>query len=168
APAHLAHPLTPRSLVVLDEIGRGTSTFARISSAWAVAEYLHDAATAPLVLFATHYHELTDLTRTKERAHNCAVAVQEWKGEVVFLRRIVEGRASQSYGIQVARLAGVPDPVIARAQEILGNLERGELTDAGMPRLAQRKERDAREQLALFAAPENRLQAELSSIDIDR
>jgi DNA mismatch repair protein MutS len=166
--AHIVNHLTARSLVVLDEIGRGTSTFDGISIAWAVAEYLHDAATRPLVLFATHYHEMTDLTRTKERAHNCAVAVQEWKGEVVFLRRIVDGRASQSYGIQVARLAGVPDPVIVRAQEILGNLERGELTDAGMPRLAQRKEREAREQLALFAAPENRLRTELSTIDVDR
>jgi DNA mismatch repair protein MutS len=166
--AHIVNHLTARSLVVLDEIGRGTSTFDGISIAWAVAEYLHDAATRPLVLFATHYHEMTDLTRTKERAHNCAVAVQEWKGEVVFLRRIVEGRASQSYGIQVARLAGVPDPVITRAQEILGNLERGELTDAGMPRLAQRKEREDREQLALFTAPENRLRSELSAMDVER
>jgi DNA mismatch repair protein MutS len=112
--AHIVTHLTARSLVVLDEIGRGTSTFDGISIAWAVAEYLHDAATRPLVLFATHYHELTDLTRTKERAHNCAVAVQEWKGEVVFLRRIIDGRASQSYGIQVARLAGVPEPVVTR------------------------------------------------------
>jgi DNA mismatch repair protein MutS len=166
--AHIVNHLTARSLVVLDEIGRGTSTFDGISIAWAVAEHLHDTALRPLVLFATHYHEMTDLTRTKERAHNCAVAVQEWKGEVVFLRRIIDGRASQSYGIQVARLAGVPDPVIARAQEILGNLERGELTDAGMPRLAQRKERDTREQLGLFAAPENRLRTELSTIDVER
>jgi DNA mismatch repair protein MutS len=166
--AHIVNHLTPRSLVVLDEIGRGTSTFDGISIAWAVAEYLHDAAVRPLVLFATHYHEMTDLTRTKERAHNCAVAVQEWKGEVVFLRRIVDGRASQSYGIQVARLAGVPDQVITRAQEILGNLERGELTDAGMPRLAQPKERETRAQLALFSPPEDRLRAELSTIDVDR
>jgi DNA mismatch repair protein MutS len=163
----LAH-LTPSSLVILDEIGRGTSTFDGISIAWAVAEYLHDAAVRPLVLFATHYHEMTDLTRTKERAHNCAVAVQEWKGEVVFLRRIVDGRASQSYGIQVARLAGVPDQVITRAQEILANLERGELTDAGMPRLAQPKEHEARAQLPLFSPPEDRLRAEISTIDVDR
>jgi DNA mismatch repair protein MutS len=108
--ANILTQLTPRSLAVLDEIGRGTSTFDGISIAWAVAEHLHDAAARPLVLFATHYHELTDLARSKPRVHNCSVAVREWKGEVVFLRRIVTGPASQSYGIQVARLAGVPEP----------------------------------------------------------
>ena len=116
--AHIIHELTDRSLVVLDEIGRGTSTFDGISIAWAVAEHLHDAPERPLVLFATHYHELTDLARMKERVHNFSVAVQEWKGEVLFLRRIVPGAASQSYGIQVARLAGVPDAVIRRAQRV--------------------------------------------------
>jgi DNA mismatch repair protein MutS len=167
--ANIICQLTPRSLVILDEIGRGTSTFDGISIAWAVAEHLHDAAPQrPLVLFATHYHELTDLARTKERVRNFSVAVQEWKGEVLFLRRIVPGPASQSYGIQVARLAGVPAPIIARAQEILRNLELGELTDAGLPRLAGETAAAPPEQLPLFAGAEQRLRTELASLDPDR
>jgi DNA mismatch repair protein MutS len=162
----LAH-LTARSLVILDEIGRGTSTFDGISIAWAVAEYLHAAATRPLVLFATHYHELTDLARTHARVENLSVAVREWKGDVVFLRRIVPGPASQSYGIQVARLAGVPAAVIARAKEILHNLEQGELNEAGQPRLAQHDGVQS-SQLALFAARERSLRAELAGIDVER
>jgi DNA mismatch repair protein MutS len=159
--------LTPRSLVILDEIGRGTSTFDGISIAWAVAEHLHAAPTRPLVLFATHYHELTDLARTHERIENLSVAVREWKGEVVFLRRIVPGPASQSYGIQVARLAGVPTPVIERAKQILHNLEQGEFNDAGQPRLAQGNGTQSG-QLALFAAREQGLRAELVSINVDQ
>jgi DNA mismatch repair protein MutS len=153
--------------VILDEIGRGTSTFDGISIAWAVAEHLHSAAQRPLVLFATHYHELTDLARTLERVENASVAVREWKGEVVFLRRIVPGPASQSYGIQVARLAGVPAPVITRAKEILRNLEQGELNDMGQPRLAQ-GDGTPSGQLTLFAARERTLREELSRIEIDR
>ncbi|MBI4514271.1 MAG: DNA mismatch repair protein MutS [Deltaproteobacteria bacterium] len=170
--AHILGHLSGRSLVILDEIGRGTSTFDGISIAWAVAEHLHDntAATGrPLVLFATHYHELTDLARTKPRVRNFSVAVREWKGEIVFLRRIVPGPASQSYGIQVAQLAGVPVPVIGRAKEILHNLEQGELTDAGVPRLAQ-QDGTANGQLPLFGPPPARdpLRAELADIDVDR
>ncbi|HUI24710.1 MAG TPA: DNA mismatch repair protein MutS [Candidatus Kryptonia bacterium] len=169
--AHILAHLTGRSLVILDEIGRGTSTFDGISIAWAVAEYLHDEAPGrPLVLFATHYHELTDLARTKPRVQNHSVAVREWKGEIVFLRRIVSGPASQSYGIQVAQLAGVPTAVIGRAKEILRNLEQGELTDAGVPRLAQHNG-VATDQLPLFGgspAPRDHLRDELSQIDVDR
>ena len=142
--ASILRQLTDRSLVILDEIGRGTSTFDGISIAWAVAEYLHDHASArALVLFATHYHELTDLARSKERVHNFSVAVREWKGEVVFLRRIVPGPASQSYGIQVAGLAGVPETIISRATQILANLERSELTEAGQPRWSKVRRRGA-------------------------
>ncbi len=165
--AEILSNLTPRSLVILDEIGRGTSTFDGISIAWAVAEFLHEAVTRPLVLFATHYHELTDLARLHERIANCSVAVREWKGEVVFLRRIVEGPASQSYGIQVARLAGVPDPVIARAKQILRNLEADELNAAGKPRLAQTEEAPATAQLSLFGG-DTRLREELAEIDVDQ
>jgi DNA mismatch repair protein MutS len=167
--AHILAHLSERSLVVLDEIGRGTSTFDGISIAWAVAEHLHDcAAGRPLVLFATHYHELTDLARTKERVRNYSVAVREWKGEIVFLRRIVPGPASQSYGIQVAQLAGVPIPVIARAKEILHNLEQGELTETGVPRLAQHDGKAAN-QLSLFAASPrpDPLRHELAEIEVD-
>ena len=162
--ANILNQLTPRSLAVLDEIGRGTSTFDGISIAWAVAEHLHDAPERPLVLFATHYHELTDLARSKERVRNASVAVREWQGDVVFLRRIVPGPASQSYGIQVAGLAGVPPSIIARARHILHNLEQNELTDAGQPRLAAADGGEG--QLALFA--DDRLRQDLAAIDIDR
>jgi len=158
--------LTPRSLVILDEIGRGTSTFDGISIAWAVAEHVHTAAVRPLVLFATHYHELTDLARLHPRIENYSVAVREWKGEVVFLRRIVPGPASQSYGIQVARLAGVPAAVIERAKAILRNLEQGELNEAGQPRLAQGNGRGDG-QLPLFGGPDPRLREELTRIDVN-
>jgi DNA mismatch repair protein MutS len=149
--AHILAHLTARSLVVLDEIGRGTSTFDGISIAWAVAEHLHASAPRPKTLFATHFHELTELAETAERVVNCSVAVKEWQGDVVFLRRIVPGPASQSYGIHVARLAGVPEDVVVRAREILRNLESGERNEAGEPRLAARGFRSG--QLGLFAAP---------------
>jgi DNA mismatch repair protein MutS len=149
--AHILSHLTARSLVVLDEIGRGTSTFDGISIAWAVAEHLHASATRPKTLFATHFHELTELAETAERVVNCSVAVKEWQGDVVFLRHIVPGPASQSYGIHVARLAGVPEEVVVRAREILRNLESGERNEAGEPRLAARGVRSG--QLGLFATP---------------
>ncbi|HVV84903.1 MAG TPA: DNA mismatch repair protein MutS, partial [Kofleriaceae bacterium] len=115
---------TRRSLVILDEVGRGTSTFDGVSIAWAVVEYLHDAIGAR-TLFATHYHELTALAESRARLRNVAAQVREHKGEVVFLRRIAPGGASRSYGIDVARLAGLPRSVIARARQILGRLETG-------------------------------------------
>jgi DNA mismatch repair protein MutS len=112
------------SLVILDEIGRGTSTFDGLSIAWAVAEYLHDTpGLQPRTLFATHYHELADLAHTRAGLRNAHFEVREWKGEVVFLRRLVAGEASRSYGIEVARLAGLPRSVIARAREVLAELE---------------------------------------------
>ena len=115
---------TRRSLVVLDEVGRGTSTFDGVSIAWAVAEFLHDAIGAR-TLFATHYHELCALAESRPRVRNVSVAVREHKGEIVFLRRVVAGGASRSYGIDVARLAGLPRSVIARSRQILGQLEGG-------------------------------------------
>jgi DNA mismatch repair protein MutS len=138
--ARILNQATSRSLVVLDEIGRGTSTFDGLSIAWAVAEYLHDLPSLrPKTLFATHYHELTELALTKERVKNYNVAVKEWGGEIIFLRRIVEGGTNRSYGIQVARLAGLPQKVIDRAKEILSNLEKGELDAMGMPKIATTK-----------------------------
>jgi DNA mismatch repair protein MutS len=135
--AHILHHATRRSLVVLDEIGRGTSTFDGLSIAWAVAEQLHDRVGAR-TLFATHYHELTDLARERPRVKNCSIAVKEADGKVLFLRKLISGAASKSYGIEVARLAGLPPEVIARARELLHNLEAGELDEAGHPRLARR------------------------------
>jgi DNA mismatch repair protein MutS len=159
--ANILNNATPRSLIVLDEIGRGTSTFDGISIAWAVAEHLHNVVGAK-TLFATHYHELTDLIAALPRAKNYNVAVREWKDQIIFLRKIVAGGTDKSYGIQVARLAGLPQDVIARAKEILLNLEEAELTPEGKPRLAQRnlgkrrsktKEED-KSQLGLFGQSE--------------
>lgn len=126
---------TRRSLVVIDEIGRGTSTYDGVSIAWAVAEHLHDVIGAR-TLFATHYHELTELASTRPRVVNMSIAVREWQDEIVFLRRLVAGGTNRSYGIQVARLAGLDERVIARAKEILGNLERGTRDPSNRPRLA--------------------------------
>jgi DNA mismatch repair protein MutS len=113
---------TKKSLILLDEIGRGTSTYDGISIAWAVAEYIHNKIGAR-TLFATHYHELTEITKTLPMAKNYSVAVKEWNDEVIFLRKLKEGPTSRSYGIQVGKLAGLPENVINRAREILKNLE---------------------------------------------
>ena len=113
---------TERSLIILDEIGRGTATFDGLSIAWAVAEYLHDELKSR-TLFATHYHELTDLANSRQGVQNYNVAVREWKEEIVFLRKIVPGAADKSYGIQVARLAGMPAVIVDRAKAILSHLE---------------------------------------------
>ena len=134
--ANILNNATAKSLVILDEIGRGTSTFDGLSIAWSVAEHLHDQIGCR-ALFATHYHELTDLERTRPGVQNLNVAVREWNDQIVFLRKIVPGRADQSYGIQVARLAGLPDSIITRAKEILGNLEKSELNTEGQPALAK-------------------------------
>ena len=115
---------TRRSLIVLDEVGRGTSTFDGVSIAWAVAEHIHDAIGAR-TLFATHYHELVALAEARPRVRNVSVAVREHKNEIVFLRRVVPGGANKSYGIDVARLAGLPANVIGRAREIMATLESG-------------------------------------------
>ena len=137
--ANILNNATPRSLIVLDEIGRGTSTFDGISIAWAVAEFLHDEPRVKAkTLFATHYHELTDLALAKSGVVNCSVLVRERGDGIVFLRRIVEGPADKSYGIAVAKLAGMPEPVLSRARQILANLERQEVAGApGMPAPAE-------------------------------
>ncbi len=112
----------PHSLVVLDEIGRGTATFDGLSIAWAAIEHLHEVNRSR-ALFATHYHELTALAARLPRLHNATVRVKEWHGDVVFLHEIVAGAADRSYGIQVARLAGLPPAVVERAKEVLRQLE---------------------------------------------
>lgn len=153
--ANILNNATPRSLVVLDEIGRGTSTFDGISIAWSVAEYLHNHADSKArTLFATHYHELTDLALTMPGVKNYNVLVKESGDHIAFLRKIVPGAADKSYGIQVARLAGLPPEVISRAKEILANLEEGEFeADSGKPKLAvhRRKARETSDhQMSLF------------------
>jgi DNA mismatch repair protein MutS len=160
---------TPRSLIIMDEIGRGTSTFDGVSIAWAVAEYIHDTPTCrSRTLFATHYHELTELATTRERIKNFTVAVREWNDQVIFLRTIIPGGASHSYGIQVARLAGMPSDVIERAREILHNLESGEFEE-GAPRLAKSSKKPAKEpspQFSLFETSEDQLRQRLKKLNI--
>jgi DNA mismatch repair protein MutS len=128
--ANILNNATARSLIVLDEIGRGTSTFDGLSLAWSIVEHLHNQVGAK-TLFATHYHELTELAARLPRIKNFNVAVREWHDQIVFLRKIVEGGTDKSYGIQVARLAGVPKEVLERAKQILSNLEESELTPEG-------------------------------------
>jgi DNA mismatch repair protein MutS len=135
--ANILNNATERSLIILDEIGRGTSTFDGLSIAWSIAEFLHDKTKAR-TLFATHYHELTELEMTRPGVKNFNVAVREWNEQIIFLRKIIRGGADKSYGIQVARLAGLPPEVIARAKEVLGNLEESELNADGKPKLAEK------------------------------
>lgn len=169
--AAILNNATSKSLIILDEIGRGTSTFDGLSIAWAVAEYLSDRVKAK-TLFATHYHELTDLAFLRENIKNFNVAVREWNDQVVFLRKIVPGGADRSYGIHVARLAGLPVEVIERAREILLNLEKGEFSSEGMPKIAATKgkakfkENKIEAQLPLFAQ-KDMLRDELRSTDVN-
>jgi len=168
--ANILRHATPRSLVILDEIGRGTSTYDGLSIAWAVAEALHDRADRGVrTLFATHYHELTELVAEKSRVKNFNIAVKEWKDQIIFLRKLVPGGTSRSYGIQVARIAGLPQPVILRAGEILESLEKGEGHEVGSPRIApEQGEKDRREsvQLSLFGAQDQRLRKWIQALDI--
>jgi DNA mismatch repair protein MutS len=145
--ANILNNATPRSLIILDEIGRGTSTFDGLSLAWSIVEHLHNQVGAK-TLFATHYHELTELAQRLPRLKNFNVAVREWHDSIVFLRKIVEGGTDKSYGIQVARLAGVPREVVERAKQILANLEESELTPEGNVRQPRRQQdRDKLKQL---------------------
>ena len=150
--ANILHSATSRSLVILDEIGRGTATFDGLSLAWAVAEYLASNSRArPKTIFATHYHELTDLADALPAVANFHVVVREWKDDIVFLRKVIAGRSDRSYGIQVARLAGLPVTVVARAREILNGLERDELSRGGRPTLSAEGVKGR--QMGLFQAP---------------
>jgi DNA mismatch repair protein MutS len=157
--ANILNTATSQSLIVLDEIGRGTSTFDGISIAWSVAEHIHNTLGAK-TLFATHYHELSELGKQLERGKNVNVAVREWGGKVVFLYRIAEGGADHSYGIQVAKLAGLPNEVIHRAHEILDHLESGNTAALGIP-----------EQMYLFGpqrpAKDSAVEKELQRVDPD-
>ena len=169
--AHILRHATRRSLVLLDEIGRGTATFDGLSIAWAVAEYLaRDPVASAKTIFATHYHELTDLAADLPGVGNIHVSAREWQDGVVFLRKIEPGGSDRSFGIQVARLAGLPAAVVARAQEILRNLERTEFDREGRPRLAHSEapaEPQAGRQLALFSGADEAALEELRRVDVD-
>lgn len=165
--ARILNTATPRSLVILDEIGRGTSTYDGLSLAWAVVEYLHDHVGCR-TLFATHYHELTQLEAALSGVKNYNVAVREWQEQVVFLHKILPGAADKSYGIHVARLAGVPGEVIERAKQLLAQLESQALDEAGHTKLARGGQPRGRDmQLSLFAQPEHPLLDELRQLNLD-
>ncbi len=170
--ANILNNATADSLIILDEIGRGTSTFDGLSIAWAVAEYLHDYKGRGIkTLFATHYHELTDLVLTKPRVKNYNVAVREWNDEIIFLRKLTPGATNRSYGIQVARLAGIPQDVIRRAKKILANIESDTQMINGAPAIAAGDEdahRPGQVQLSLFGKKESALLGKLKLLDLAR
>jgi len=170
--ANILHNATNRSLLLLDEIGRGTSTFDGLSIAWAVAEHIHNTPQiSAKTLFATHYHELTELALILDRVKNYNVAVREWQEHIVFLRKIVEGGCDHSYGIQVARLAGLPKEVIERAKEVLANLEDAELTPNKIPKLAigpHAPPMACSPQMSLFVSQDHPALEMLRKMDIDQ
>ena len=168
--ASILRNATPESLVILDEVGRGTSTFDGLSLAWAIVEHLRDnPKRRAFTLFATHYHEMTELAQTSSGVANFTMAVREWEGKVVFLRKVVPGGADRSYGIHVAELAGIPPGVIERAREILQNLERQELDVRGLPRFARHEgEAEPKGQYSLFAAQEELVLDKLREADLDQ
>jgi DNA mismatch repair protein MutS len=168
--ANILNHATPRSLVILDEVGRGTATFDGLSLAWSIVEYLHDRPDhASLVLFATHYHELTELARLLPSLVNRSMAVKEWRGSILFLHRTTDGPADRSYGIHVAELAGVPDEVCRRAEQILANLEKHEINVMGDPVIATPVDTAAERtrQLELFRPPADELIDEIRKLDMD-
>jgi DNA mismatch repair protein MutS len=164
--ANILNNATPKSLILLDEVGRGTSTFDGLSIAWAVTEYIHNhPGIGSKTLFATHYHELTELAEFLPRVKNYQVAVKQWQDEIVFLRKIVPGGCDDSYGIQVARLAGIPAGVLDRAKKILAELEAGEPSSPGT---AGAVPQPASYQLSIFSPQENAIVEELKKLDLDK
>jgi len=167
--ANIINNSSPDSLVIMDEIGRGTSTFDGLSIAWAVAEFLHDIRGAGVkTLFATHYHELTGLSGIKHRVKNFNIAVKEWNDEIIFLHKIVEGGTNRSYGIQVARLAGLPEKVIKRAKKILSNIEfTGHVLGKPDESSGQKTvSKTGQVQLSLFRPPEQVIMERLRKVNI--
>ncbi len=171
--ANILNNATKRSLIILDEVGRGTSTFDGVSIAWALTEYIYEHLKSR-TLFATHYHELTELSLLFPGIKNYNIAVREWEEEIIFLRKIIEGGADKSYGIHVARLAGMPKEVIQRARLILNNLEAETLDINGKPKFATPTKRSKNKgetqpiQLPLFNPPENQVIDELKGLDISK
>jgi DNA mismatch repair protein MutS len=166
--ANILNNATQRSLIVLDEVGRGTSTFDGLALAWAIVEHVHENIGAR-TLFATHYHQLTDLASRLIGVCNKSVAVREWEDSIVFLHKIVEGGTDRSYGIHVARLAGVPRGLLERAKDILRDIEQD--AEDLAPRIAQHKgapsARSTNQQLSLFSAAPSRVERELQRLDLD-
>lgn len=164
--ANIVHNASEKSIIILDEVGRGTSTFDGISIAWAVAEYILNKIRAK-TLFATHYNELTELGIIHRGVKNYNIAVKEWGDEIIFLRKIETGSADKSYGIQVARLAGIPDEILNRAKEVLSNLEKEELDEVGRPKFVSEKNNKEIVQLDLFTSISDSIISEIKQLDID-
>ncbi|MEE4353204.1 MAG: DNA mismatch repair protein MutS [Desulfatiglans sp.] len=168
--ANILRQATPKSLVILDEIGRGTSTYDGLSIAWSVAEALHDRGGKGVrTLFATHYHELTALAASKQRVKNFNIAVREWNDQIVFLRKLVPGGTSRSYGLEVARIAGLPEEVIVRAREVLESLESAEFEGRGRSGLAHpssKKDEEDLLQLNLFNPHDDKLRDWIRKLDV--
>ena len=165
--ARILNSASERSLVILDEIGRGTSTYDGISLAWAVTEFLHDQIRCR-TLFATHYHELTELTKTLPHTSNWNVAIREQGDDIIFLHKIVEGPADKSYGIHVAKIAGLPREVVERATVILAQLESDHIDESGRVKIPERKSKSRDRQLALFVEPDHPVIEQLKSLDLDQ
>ncbi|MBC7197532.1 MAG: DNA mismatch repair protein MutS, partial [Deferribacterales bacterium] len=157
---------TENSLIILDEIGRGTSTFDGVSIAWAISEYILNNIKAK-TLFATHYHELADIPLTNFGAKNLTIEVKEWNNEIIFLRKIIEGSTDKSYGIYVAKLAGLPNEVIERSYEILNELEKNEFGIDGIPKLAKKSKKREKLVQPILIFEENEAVSELRKIDIN-
>ncbi|HCW93935.1 MAG TPA: DNA mismatch repair protein MutS, partial [Flexistipes sinusarabici] len=167
--ANILNNATGSSLIVLDEIGRGTSTFDGVSIAWAVAEYILNKIKAK-TLFATHYHELTDIPKINSGSRNYTVEVKEWKNEVIFLRNIIEGSADRSYGVYVAKIAGLPGEVISRSNEIMATLEKNEYGIDGLPKLAKKNRKSPRTEKVVepfLVFEEHPAVSELKSVNIN-
>jgi DNA mismatch repair protein MutS len=166
--ASILNNISERSLILLDEIGRGTSTYDGVSIAWAIAEYLHQQPSQPKTLFATHYHELNEMTLNFERVKNFHVSIQENKGNIIFMRKLLPGGSEHSFGIHVAKLAGMPAKVVSRANEILKTLENSRSTgktDEGVKRITEENM-----QLSFFQLDDpvlENIREELTKIDID-
>ncbi len=168
--ANILNNATSQSLVIMDEIGRGTSTYDGLSIAWAVVAFLHDLKGQGVkTLFATHYHELTELAESRPRVKNFNIAVKEWNDQIIFLRKLIPGGTNRSYGIQVARLAGIPESVVKEAKAVLERVENHAPADARMERGAGRSTgaRAGHVQLELFASYETEIVAALKAIDLN-
>jgi DNA mismatch repair protein MutS len=166
--ANILNNISERSLILLDEIGRGTSTYDGVSIAWAIAEYLHQHPTQPKTLFATHYHELNEMTVTFERIKNYHVSIQENKGNIIFMRKLLPGGSEHSFGIHVAKLAGMPSKVVNRANEVLKTLEKSR--SRGNSKGKTKALTDENMQLSFFQLDDpvlENIREELTKIDVN-
>ncbi|MFO7810597.1 MAG: DNA mismatch repair protein MutS, partial [Candidatus Delongbacteria bacterium] len=167
--ANILNNATPDSLIIFDEVGRGTATFDGLSLAWSIIEYIHDQPRiSSRTLFATHYHELTEIEKICSRVRNFHASVKEHGREIIFMRKIEKGAADNSYGIYVAKLAGIPEKILKRAEIILKNLEENELTPDSKPVIARDNEKNVLiEQPGLFSTENDTLREELRSLQIN-